>query len=185
MRDALSESGCSRDQEQPCPDGDGPDGRRAHIRRGGLWRVLLAGSNLFESVDDRSKDHGHQLERTTLVFGLGLGPLLAIRKIIRHEVISLQCFTKESESAILALNYPPARFELLRQSRPDRRDGSCGGPNGHFRPVWRNGLANWPPGHPWPPFYSQVAHCYALVKNLHTGTAQGLPAAFPGRLNRN
>jgi hypothetical protein len=39
----------------------------------GLWRVLLAGSNLFESVDDRSKDHGHQLERTTLVFGLRSG----------------------------------------------------------------------------------------------------------------
>ena len=49
------------------------------------------------------------------------------------------------ESAILALNYPPpertvgearerhptAQFELLRHSRPDRRDGSCGGPNGH------------------------------------------------------
>src|ERR1700730_17958504 len=34
-------------------------------------------------------------------------------------------------------------------------------------------------GHPWPPFYSQVAHCYALVKNLHAWTAQGLPAAFP------
>ena len=57
------------------------------------------------------------------------------------------------ESAILALNYPPpertvgearerhptARFELLRQSRPDRRDGSCGGPNGHFRPLRRTG----------------------------------------------
>src|SRR6202030_3914395 len=56
-------------------------------------------------------------------------------------------------SAILALNYSPpertvgearerhptARFELLQQSRPDRRGGSCGGPNGHFRPVWRNG----------------------------------------------
>ena len=57
--------------------------------------------------------------------------------------------------------------------------------------VLNNGLANWPPGHrathghPWPPFYSQVAHCYALVKNLHAGIAQGLPAAFPGRLNRN
>jgi hypothetical protein len=64
----------------------------------------------------------------------------------------------ESESAILALNYPPpertvgearerhltARFELLRQSRPDRRGGSCGGPNGHFRPVWRNGQC-WRP----------------------------------------
>ena len=60
---------------------------------------------------------------------------------------------REEESAILALNYPPpertvgearerhptARFELLRQSRPDQRGGSCGGPNGHFRPVWRNG----------------------------------------------
>src|SRR6202030_3062085 len=57
------------------------------------------------------------------------------------------------ESAILALNYPPpertvgearerhptARFELLRQSRLDRRGGSCGGPNGHFRPLWRTG----------------------------------------------
>jgi hypothetical protein len=31
-------------------------------------RVLLAGTNLFQSVDDRSKDHGHQLERTTLVW---------------------------------------------------------------------------------------------------------------------
>src|ERR1700680_3623411 len=31
----------------------------------------------------------------------------------------------------------------------------------------------WPPvatyGHLWPPLYSQVAHCYALVKNLHAG----------------
>src|SRR3977135_3057140 len=64
----------------------------------------------------------------------------------------------ESESAILALHYPPpertagearerhptARFELLRQSRPDRRGGSCGGPNGHFRPVWRHGQC-WRP----------------------------------------
>jgi hypothetical protein len=33
--------------------------------------------------------------------------------------------------------------------------------------------------------YSQVAHCYALVKTSTRGTAQGLPAAFPGRLNRN
>jgi hypothetical protein len=29
--------------------------------------------------------------------------------------------------------HPTARFELLRQPRPDRRGGSCGGPNGHFR----------------------------------------------------
>src|ERR1700731_4822568 len=35
--------------------------------------------------------------------------------------------------------HPTAWFELLRQSRPDRRGGSCRGPNGHFRPVWRNG----------------------------------------------
>src|SRR5271163_4592140 len=28
MRDASSESGCSRDQEQPCPDDDGSDGSR-------------------------------------------------------------------------------------------------------------------------------------------------------------
>src|SRR5712671_6688253 len=31
----------------------------------------------------------------------------------------------------------------------------------------------WPPmatyGHLWPPLYSQVAHCYALVKTLHAG----------------
>src|ERR1700730_17283162 len=40
-------------------------------------------------------------------------------------------------------------------------------------------------GHLWPPLYSQVAHCYALVKTSTRGTAQGLPAAFPGRLNRN
>src|ERR1700719_3689450 len=40
--------------------------------------------------------------------------------------------------------HPTARFELLRQSRPDRRGGSCGGPNGHFRPVWRNGQC-WRP----------------------------------------
>jgi hypothetical protein len=33
--------------------------------------------------------------------------------------------------------------------------------------------------------YSQVAHCYALVKTSTRGTALGLPAAFPGRLNRN
>jgi hypothetical protein len=32
---------------------------------------------------------------------------------------------------------------------------------------------------------TQVAHCYALVKTSTRGTAQGLPAAFPGRLNRN
>src|ERR1700738_4243387 len=31
--------------------------------------------------------------------------------------------------------------------------------------------------------YSQVAHCYELVKTSTRGTAQGLPAAFPGRLN--
>jgi hypothetical protein len=37
-------------------------------------------------------------------------------------------------------------------------------------------------GHLWPPLYSQVAHCYALVKTSTRGTAQGLPAAFPGRL---
>src|SRR3984893_9924454 len=47
----------------------------------------------------------------------------------------------------------------------------------------------WPPmatyGHLWPPLYSQVAHCYALVKTSTRETAQGLPAAFPGRLNRN
>src|SRR3984893_2801746 len=46
----------------------------------------------------------------------------------------------------------------------------------------------WPPmanyGHLWPPLYSQVAHCYALVKTPTRGTAQGLPAAFPGRLNQ-
>src|SRR3982074_780953 len=84
----------------------------------------------------------------------------------------------ESESAILALNYPPpertvgearerhptARFELLRQSRPERRDGSCGGPNGHFRPLRRTGPPMATHGHLWPPLYSQVAHCYALVK---------------------
>src|SRR3712207_1259263 len=28
MRDASSEPGCSRDQEQPCPDDDGSDGSR-------------------------------------------------------------------------------------------------------------------------------------------------------------
>ena len=28
VRDALSKSGCSRDQKQPCHDGDGPDGSR-------------------------------------------------------------------------------------------------------------------------------------------------------------
>jgi hypothetical protein len=39
-------------------------------------------------------------------------------------------------------------------------------------------------GHLWPPLYSQVAHCYALVKTSTRGTAQGLPAAFPGRLNQ-
>jgi hypothetical protein len=29
----------------------------------------------------------------------------------------------------------------------------------------------WPPGHghPWPPLYSQVAHCYALVKTSTRG----------------
>jgi hypothetical protein len=59
---------------------------------------------------------------------------------------------QRSQSPRLALNYPPlertvgearerhptARFELLGQSRPDRRGGSCGGPNGHFRPVWHS-----------------------------------------------
>src|ERR1700730_15176681 len=40
-------------------------------------------------------------------------------------------------------------------------------------------------GHPWPPLYSQVAHCYALVKTSTRGSAQGLPAAFPRGLNRN
>src|SRR6202023_4366330 len=47
----------------------------------------------------------------------------------------------------------------------------------------------WPPmatyGHLWPPLYSQVAHCYALVKTSTRGTAQGLPAAFPGRLKQH
>src|SRR5580704_5419183 len=69
--------------------------------------------------------------------------------------------SKAQPHAILALNYPPpertvgeareqhptARFELLRQSRPDRRGGSCGGPNGHFRPVWRNGVLAAAPIH--------------------------------------
>src|ERR1700730_6058173 len=76
--------------------------------------------------------------------------------------------------------HPTARFELLRQSRPDRRDGSCGGPNGHFRPLRRTGPPMATHGHLWPPLYSQVAHCYALVKTSTRGTAQGLPAAFPG-----
>jgi hypothetical protein len=31
-------------------------------------------------------------------------------------------------------------------------------------------LATRPPGHPWPPFYSQVAHCYALVKTSTRGS---------------
>src|ERR1700730_5643816 len=71
---------------------------------------------------------------------------------------------REEESAILALNYPPpertvgearerhptARFELLRQSRPDRRGGSCGGPNGHFRPLRRTGPPMATHGHLWP-----------------------------------
>src|ERR1700732_529450 len=134
--------------------------------------------------------------------------ILTHREIIPRRPDSLAEGTgfTESDSAILALNYPPsertvgearerhptARFELLRQSRPDRRDGSCGGPNGHFRPLRRTGPPMATHGHLWPPlysqvahFYSQVAHCYALVKTSTRGTAQGLPAAFPGRLNRN
>src|SRR6266436_4248339 len=31
MRDASSEPGCSRDQEQPCPDDDGSDGSRGAL----------------------------------------------------------------------------------------------------------------------------------------------------------
>src|SRR3984893_12753984 len=53
--------------------------------------------------------------------------------------------------------HPTARFELLRQSRPDRRDGSGGGPNGHFRPLRRTGPPMATHGHLWPPLYSQVA----------------------------
>src|ERR1700732_449954 len=76
--------------------------------------------------------------------------------------------------------HPTARFELLRHSRPDRRDGSC---RRTKRPLSASlEESTRPPGHPWPPFYSQVAHCYALVKNLHARIAHGLPAAFPGRL---
>src|SRR5712671_6160957 len=34
-------------------------------------------------------------------------------------------------------------------------------------------------------FIRKWPNCYALVKTSTRGTAQGLPAAFPGRLNRN
>src|SRR6202040_2147821 len=86
----------------------------------------------------------------------------------------------ESESAILALNYPPpertvgearerhptARFELLRQSRPDRRGGSCGGPNGHFRPVWRNSQC-------WRPLrYIKISLCKSILKKIRFGSLQ-------------
>src|SRR5580704_13561770 len=51
---------------------------------------------------------------------------------------------------------------------PDRRGGSCGGPNGHFRPLRRTGLPMATDGHLWPPLYSQVAHCYALAAQNDT-----------------
>jgi len=81
--------------------------------------------------------------------------------------------------------HPTARFELLRQSRPDRRGGSCGGPNGHFRPLREDRATH---GHLWPPLYSQVAHCYALVKTSAAGDrprpASGLPWPFKPELNQ-
>src|ERR1700724_2401750 len=78
--------------------------------------------------------------------------------------------------------HPTAWFELLRQSRPDRRGGSCRGPNGHFRPVWRNGqcwrriykdllyiggyrwLATRPPGHSRPVMASSFVATGPLLR---------------------
>src|ERR1700675_203551 len=108
-----------------------------------------------------------------------------------------------SESAILPLNYPPRNGPSGRPENGIQPHGSSFFRNrGRIDAVahaadqtatFGHSMATyghlWPPmatyGHLWPPLYSQVAHCYALVKTSTRGTTQGLPAAFPGRLNRN
>src|ERR1700675_4605280 len=50
--------------------------------------------------------------------------------------------------------------------------------------VLRTGPPMATHGHLWPPMATSLFE-NALVKTSTRGTAQGLPAAFPGRLNRN
>jgi hypothetical protein len=96
--------------------------------------------------------------------------------------------------------HPTAWFELLRQSRPDRRGGSCRGPNGHFRPVWTNGqcwrriykdlrwLATRPPGHqatrPLTASHGQFFCRNWPIATHWAGFAPGTPSASMARAER-
>ena len=88
-------------------------------------------------------------------------------------------------SGALYQAFPPCEARRVLRRLEFHYVPKRGGPNGHFRPLRRTGPPMATHGHLWPPLYSQVAHCYALVKTSTRETAQGLPAAFPGRLNRN
>src|ERR1700731_1678411 len=81
--------------------------------------------------------------------------------------------------------HPTARFELLRQSRPDRRGGSCGGPNGHFRPLRRTGPPMATHRHLMATSFFARAQLLRISETFPAWPAQGRPPAFPGRLTRN